>query len=153
MVIKKNMYKLKIRPWRSTFLRQTRCVQELLLCHVTYISGTRGNLFPNILRLLPFSSWSSIAAHLPASLFPRLSPRTMCTMEGDRDQRRRRRRRTSREPEPSILRLSQSPLRVCAANVRENCRARSHRWLCKINQHNVAIIVYDRTRAFARASI
>lgn len=35
-----------------------------------------------------------------------------CTMEGARG--RRRRRRTSREPEPSVLRISQSPLRVCA---------------------------------------
>lgn len=34
------------------------------------------------------------------------------SMEGARG--RRRRRRTSREPEPSVLRISQSPLRVCA---------------------------------------
>lgn len=82
-----------------------------------------------LIRLFLLSSilLARIAAHLPASLFPRLLPRTVCApREGARG--RRRRRRTSREPEPSVHRISQSPLRDCAGtSVCGNCRARSRR--------------------------
>lgn len=119
--IKKITQKLKIRPWQSTSLRQIRCVRELLPRHVFYpqVHGAtcREPQHPLICLLL----FSSI---LRSRTFTRISfSAALAALEGARG--RRRRRRTSREPEPSVLRISQSPLRVCAAtSERGNCRAR-----------------------------
>jgi len=67
---------------------------------------------------LPSLFDSSPCAHYSRLFFRALAA---YTMEGARG--RRRRRRTSREPEPSVLRISQSPLRGCAGtSVRGNCR-------------------------------
>jgi len=103
-----------------------------------FSSGTRGNLSGTpasssaIVRLfLPLSPSLCLSVSLSLCLslslptilrsvqpritrvsFSALLLRTVCTMEGARG--RRRRRRTSREPEPSVLRISQLPLRVCA---------------------------------------
>ena len=125
--------------------------------------GEGGQPVENSSILIHFFLLSSIllvriAAHLPASLFPRLLLRTVyyaAPMEGARG--RRRRRRTSREPEPSVHRISQSPLRDCAGtSVSGNCRARSRR--CdrtgSIDRRKVAavlvivivIVAYDRAQ-------
>lgn len=118
---KKIMQKLQIRPWRSTSLRQTRCVRELLPRHVPYpqVHGAIcQELQHPLVRLLLFSSI------LRSCTFTRISfSVSLAAMEGARG--RRRRRRTSREPEPSVLRISSHLFEfVAATSVRGNCRAR-----------------------------
>lgn len=75
IAIKKITQKLKIRPWQSTSLRQTHAFESFypVMSFILRYTGQPVES-PNILSsVFSFSPQFSVAARLPASLFPRLS--------------------------------------------------------------------------------